>query len=175
MRISAFVDESWFERRLVFAFELGDDARREHLAQLDSPLIERVDAPDDALSEDAVLVQRDERAEDVGREHLGEDHVRRAVALHHAVGHDALRGALGPHLVDGLAEPERFGLREDVRRQDVVVVADRVERLAEADQVDRDQLRALVDQLVEAVLPVRARLTPVHRAGLVVDVSARRG
>ncbi len=31
--------------------------------------------------------------------------------------------ALGAHLVLGLAERERLGLREDVRRQDVVVVA----------------------------------------------------
>ena len=36
-------------------------------------------------------------------------------------------------------------------------------------QVDRDQLGALVDQLVEAVLPVGAGLAPVHRAGVVVD------
>ena len=42
--------------------------------------------------------------------------------------------------------------------------------LANADQVDRDQLRPLVDQLVEAVLAVGARLAPVDRAGLVVDV-----
>ena len=53
-----------------------------------------------------------------------------------------------------------------------MVVADRVQRLAEADQVDRDQLRALVDQLVEAVLAVRARLAPEDGAGLVVDSAA---
>ena len=47
--------------------------------------------------------------------------------------------------------------------------------LREADEVDRDQLRALVDQLVEAVLAVRARLAPVHRAGLVVDPRAVEG
>ena len=51
-----------------------------------------------------------------------------------------------------------------------MVVAQRVQRLAEADQVDRDQHRALVDELVEAVLAVGARLAPEHRAGVVVHV-----
>ena len=104
-----------------------------------------------------------------GVEHLGEDHVGRAIALHHPVRHDVGRRALGADLVGGLAEGQRLGLGEDVRREDVVVVAQRVEGLAEADEVDRDQPRALVDQLVEAVLAVRPRLTPVHRAGVVVD------
>ena len=43
---------------------------------------------------------------------------------------------------------------------------------AEADEVGGDQLGALVDELVERVLPVRARLAPVDRAGLVVDLRA---
>ena len=85
-----------------------------------------------------------------------------------------LRRALGADLLLGLAERQRLGLGEHVGHQQVVVVAQRVERLGEADQVDRDQLRALVDQLVEAVLAVGARLAPVDRAGLVVDVARRR-
>ena len=52
-----------------------------------------------------------------------------------------------------------------------MVVTQRVEGLAEPDEIDRDQLGALVDELVEAVLAVGARLTPVHRAGLVVDLA----
>ena len=40
---------------------------------------------------------------------------------------------------------------------------ERVEALREADEVAGDQPRALVDQLVEAVLPVRARLAPEDR------------
>ena len=49
--------------------------------------------------------------------------------------------ALGADLVRGLAEGERLGLGEDVRGEDVVVVAERVERLREADEVDRDRAR----------------------------------
>ena len=71
-----------------------------------------------------------------------------------------------------LPERKRLGLREDVRDEQVVVAPERVEARCEADEVARDQPRALVDQLVEAVLPVRPRLAPEDRAG--VDVDRRR-
>src|SRR5262249_37180633 len=48
---------------LAVRLELGDDALRQHLPELDAPLVERVDAPDDALCEHAVLVERDEGPE----------------------------------------------------------------------------------------------------------------
>jgi len=43
--------------------ELGDDRSGQLLAELDAPLVERVDVPDDALDEDLVLVERDEPSE----------------------------------------------------------------------------------------------------------------
>ena len=46
----------------------GTIALGEHLPQLDAPLVERVDVPDGALREDAVLVERDELAERLRRE-----------------------------------------------------------------------------------------------------------
>ena len=54
-------------------------------------------------------------------------------------------------------------------------VADGSVRLGEADEVGRHQPRALVDQLVEGVLAVGARLAPHDRAGVDVDRRARRG
>src|SRR3954468_23609635 len=59
------------ERRLALARQLGADALRQHLAELDAPLVERIDVPDHALHEDAVLVERDQCAEDVWRQPLG--------------------------------------------------------------------------------------------------------
>jgi hypothetical protein len=56
------------ERRRLGALDLGDDRLRERLAQFDAPLVERVDVPDDALGEDAVLFQRGEAAEELRRE-----------------------------------------------------------------------------------------------------------
>ena len=74
------------------------------------------------------------------------------------------------HLLGGLAEGQRLALGEHVGSEQVVMrCPQRVERVGEADEVDRDELGALVDQLVEAVLPVGARLAPVDRAGGVVD------
>jgi len=53
---------------------------------------------------------------------------------------------------------------EDVGSEQVVVIAERVERVQEADEVGRDEPGALMDQLVEAVLAVRAGLTPSRPA-----------
>jgi len=43
------------ERGFRLGLELVEDRLGEHLSKLDAPLVERVDPPDDALSEDAVL------------------------------------------------------------------------------------------------------------------------
>src|SRR5207245_11788915 len=69
------------ELGLRLALELGDDVLGQHLAQLDPPLIERVDVPDGALGEYAVLVERDELSERLRREPLGQDRVRGTIAL----------------------------------------------------------------------------------------------
>src|SRR5262249_49658054 len=45
------------ERGLRLALDLRDDPLRQQLAELDSPLVEGVDVPDDALREHAVLVE----------------------------------------------------------------------------------------------------------------------
>ena len=49
------------------------------------------------------------------------------------------------------------------------MVAERVQRPAEADEVARDQFGSLVDELVERVLAVGAWLAPVDGSRLVVD------
>ena len=163
------------ELRLLVGLQLGDDRHRQRLAQLDPPLVEGVDPPDRPLGEDAVLVEGDQGAQRVRVEALGEDRVGGAVALHHPVRDDVLGRPLRPHLLRRFAEGERLALGEDVRHQQVVVVAERVVGLHEADEVAGDQPRALVDQLVEGVLAVGPRLAPEDRPGVVVDAGARRG
>ena len=49
-----------FEVRLPCGFEFGDDALGEDFAEFDAPLVEGVDLPEDALGEDAHLVEGDE-------------------------------------------------------------------------------------------------------------------
>ena len=79
-------------------------------------------------------------------------------------------GTLGADLVGGLAEGQGRGLGEEVGQEQlvhvVVAVDQRVRRGGDGDEVGRDHLGALVDQLVEGVLPVGARLAPEHLAGL---------
>src|SRR6266702_7109639 len=52
------------------------------------------------------------------------------------------------------------------------MLAERIERLAEADEIAGDQLCALVNELVEGMLPVGAGLAPDDRPRLIVDGSA---
>src|SRR4051794_36704072 len=72
------------------ALELGQDLAGELLAQLHAPLVEAVDVPDDALDEDLVLVEGDQRAQPVGGELAVEDRVGGPVAGERLVGHELL-------------------------------------------------------------------------------------
>src|SRR5215475_2508101 len=119
-----------------------------------------------------MLVERHELAERCWRELLGEEGVRRAIALEHAVRHQPLWCALGLDCLGCLAEGQRLSLGEDVCQEYVVVPTERIERLDKGDEVTRDEAGALMDQLVEGVLAIGARLTPVDGASLVVDRAA---
>ena len=77
----------------------------------------------DALRERDVLVEGDELAEDARGERGREDRGRRAVARERPRGDERAGGALGLHLLRGLAECERLGLREEVRQEQAVHVA----------------------------------------------------
>ena len=126
---------------------------------------EGVDAPDDALREDLVLIQRNESSKRRRRQQREDDAVARAVALEDLGLHERVRRVrpeLLAHLLLGLAERERLGLREEVREEDAVVlrVRDRVVRRRGGEEVRGDELRALVHELVERVLAVRARSSP---------------
>src|SRR5262249_8256572 len=146
------------EPELAARRQLRRDTRGQRLAKLDTPLIERVDAPDRALHEDLVLVERDERAQRHRRQLLGQDRVGGPIAFERAMGNLGRRRALRGDLLRRLAEGQRLRLGEEIREQQRVMLADVVERAQEADEIARNQLRALMDELEERVLAVRARL-----------------
>ena len=79
-------------------------------------------------------------------------------------------GALGTHLVGGLAEGERRSLGQVVGQEQLMdvhsPVLGGVRRVGHGDEVRGDELGALVDELVEGVLAVGARLTPKDLASL---------
>src|SRR6476620_4023867 len=90
------------------ALEFGDDALGQGLAQLNAPLVERINVPDDALRENGVLVERDELAEHFRREPFGKNHVRWAIALEHSMRRQPIRRALSLDLLAGLPERQRL-------------------------------------------------------------------
>src|SRR5450755_4900786 len=91
------------------------------------------------------------------------------VALESAVRHLEGRNAICRDLLGCLAEGQSLGLREEVCHQQIVVGCDRIQRLVESDKVARDQLRALVNELVEGMLAVGAWLPPDNGAGLIIN------
>ena len=155
------------ELRLCWVFELGNDPLRQRLAQLDAPLIERIDLPDHPLREHAMFVEGNQFAEDCGRQLVRKDCVGRAVAFEDAMRDEPVRSAFRLHLLGRLAERQRLSLREDVGDQNVVMRPERIQRLVERDEIARDQPRSLVNQLVKRMLAVGARLAPVDGPGVV--------
>src|SRR5262245_63125854 len=119
-----------------------------------------------------MLVKGDEFAQGFRREPLGKNRVRWPIAFEDSVWREPIRRALGLHLLKRLTESERLGLSEDIRHENVVMPAERIERFGECDEVARNEPGPLMDQLVERVLPVRSRLSPVDGAGLEVVVGS---
>src|SRR5690606_17629463 len=70
---------------------------------------------------------------------------------------------------------EGLGLGEEVGEQRGMVRAQRVLAARRREEVTRDQLRALVDELVEGVLAVGTGLAPDHRPRLPRDALAGAG
>jgi len=153
-------------------FKFGDNPLSEGFAEFDAPLVEGVDVPDHALGEDAHFVEGNEAAEGGGGEFFGHEDIRGAVAVEDAVRRDRWRGALGFDLGEGFSKSQGLGLREDIRHEQILVTTERVEGFDEGDEVAGDHAGALVDELVETMLAVRAGLAPVDRAGVGVHAGA---
>ena len=102
------------ERRLRIALEFRDNALRQRLAKLDTPLVERVNVPDSALGENAMLVKGHELAKRFRREPLDEDSIGRSVSLEDPVGNKPIRSAFGLDFFGGLAKRQGLGLGEDI-------------------------------------------------------------
>jgi CO/xanthine dehydrogenase Mo-binding subunit len=73
---------------------------------------------------------------------------------------------------DFYAKRERFALREHICKQHVVMASKRIQRFRKRDEIARDELGPLVDHLVEGMLAIGARFSPVNGFGLVGDPGA---
>src|SRR4029450_1404489 len=98
------------ECRLSLALKFRNDPLRQHLAQLDTPLVERVKIPDHALNEDRVFVEGDEFAERFRFQLISENSVRGGVPLEDWGRYEPLRSTLRSYLFRCLAERQRFRL-----------------------------------------------------------------
>src|SRR5262249_49172401 len=137
-----------------------------------TPLVERIDVPNDALSEDRVFVKGNELTERFRCQPPGKNGVRWPVALEDPVRHEPIRRALGLHFLGRFTQRERLGLSEDICQEHVVMPAQWVERFGEGDEIARDETGPLMNQLVERVLPIRPRLAPVDGSGLASDLGS---
>ena len=72
-------------------------------------------------------------------------------------------------LGEGLTVHQSFRLSKEVREELLVMIADLVVAVCRSDEVARNHLGALVNELVEGVLAVRTRFAPEDRACLIVN------
>ena len=97
-----------------------------------------------------------------------EDRRRRAVPRKHLVGDQVLGHSFGPDLVGRPTKGQGVGLGHEVCHQQVLAVNRLVvvgQRTGDGDQVDRDHVGSLVEELEEGVLGVSSRSAPDHRPG----------
>ena len=82
---------------------------------------------------------------------------------------------LGAYFVGGFAAHKGFGLGKDVRQQDFVVAAQVAAFFKGGNQVNRRDMRTLVQQLEECVLAVDTGFAPNNRRSFVTDSFAVKG
>ena len=158
-----------------FRREFGKDFFGQYLAQFHAPLVEAEHIQDNALGKDFVLIHRNQASQRPRRQLPEQDgigwtitfkHPERRVQgdffLIHAIG-----GQFFLNFFNSLALHEGLGLRKEVRQQLVVVIAKRIVADGRRNEVTRNDLRALVYELVESMLPIRAGLTPNDGTGLI--------
>ena len=128
-----------------------------------------------------MLVERDQRPQRASIERITKDGGRRAVSGKAARWHHPLCRTLGAHLLGRLSKGQGLGLGKEVRQEELVdvllAVLGGVGRVGKRDEVRWDKTSALVDELVEGMLAIGARLAPEYLAGLGGDgrpIPARR-
>lgn len=158
--------------------ELGKNDFGELFTKFDAPLIEGVDVPDDALDENFVFVESDQGTQRAWGEFLEHDRVGWTISFEGLVWGELVDlrllesslGQFGRGFFKRFALHERFGLGKEIGEQNRVMLTDGVLADDRCEEVGRDELSALVDELVKGVLAVSAGFAPDHRTGGVVDV-----
>src|SRR5689334_18641879 len=140
--------------RRLLRLQFGNDPQRECLAQLNAPLVKGVNSPDRSLHEYLVLIESDQRAQQLRSQPIAQDGIGRPVTLKGAMRDLECRDTLRGSLLRRLAKGQRLGLGKQIGHQQGVMWTQWIERLAEANKVRRDQLGALMDELVIGMLAI---------------------
>eukprot|EP00981_Chlorochromonas_danica_P015880 scaffold14720_cov172-Ochromonas_danica.AAC.5 len=131
------------------------------LAELYTPLVEGVDAPQEALHSHAVLVESEKLSHGEGVESRKQQRQGGSVARELAVRNEMCRHAFVHQVGHGLSHGEGVGLSEEVAHELVVVgqrfsrQRDRGGRSSEPNELRRHHT-PLMDQLIERVLAISA-------------------
>ncbi len=165
--------------------QLWQNAIRQLFAQLNAPLVKGEDIQDRALSEDFVLVQRNQRTQAERCDFAQQDGVSWTVTFEHFERHNVVKRCRIFTLVavfllnhfTRFTKSQRFGLSEEVRQQFRMVIRQRVVGDCRSDEIARYHFGTLMNQLVERMLTVSTRLTPddwaclvIHRIAVTVNV-----
>ena len=107
----------------IISVEILQDVLGEDFAELDAPLVEGEDIPDDALDENLLFIEGHEDAEHAGGQFVGDQRIGRTVALED---HVRLEGwILGRAFFKDAAEREGFRLGDEIREQFLMMVSRR--------------------------------------------------
>src|ERR1700727_1126774 len=85
--------------RLCRALQFANNTLRQHLAQLNAPLIKRVDTPDRSLSKYRMFIESDQLTQHLRRQLLRKDRVRRPIPLKHTMRNQPIRRSFRLHLL----------------------------------------------------------------------------
>ena len=151
--------------------KLGLDFLREALAQLNAPLIERVDVPHCTLGESEMLVVDDERTQGSWCNLLGKDGSGWAVAEERLVLVQLCWRVLGFELLLAFSDHKCFGLSEEIRGEHLLmfVVCNWIVGLGGKNEIGWDELGSLMEELIEGVLRVGCWFTEENWTSRILD------
>lgn len=178
VKVDEAVSRGIVARDLTSSDQLGENLLGKLLAQLNSPLVERVDIPNHSLNEDLVLIHRNQSSQGTRGQLLEHDRVGGLVATEHLVGCNLIHLRSRQRLVAMqllqnrllvLASHQRLSLSEKVGQQDIVVLGKGVVGLDGGQEITGGNAGSLMNQLVEGVLTVGTGLTDNPGASAVGD------
>lgn len=140
------------------------DFARKLFAQLNTPLIVRINIPDASFNKSNMLIEAHELAERKRREFLAKNGSRGTVSFEDAGSDHPFSRAFGAYFVGGFTKRERLSLCKEVSEEELVYVLQcvlrRVNGVGKSNKVAGNFSCSLVNKLVKCMLAVGSWLAP---------------